>query len=427
MSPHVAVLDEELAYPPNSGKRIRTWNLLTRAAKSARITVLAHRNTDRMEGEEAVEAYRQAGIETIVVPREVPPKSGAGFYARLAGNLLSPLPYSVESHTSRTMADAAIDLHERDPVDCWHVEWTPYAQVLKAALGPKLVRVPWVVTAHNVESVIWRRYAETEANPVKRWYVRRQETKFTSFEKWAYSSATRSIAVSEPDAELMRTGFDGREVDVIENGVDTAFFKPQRDLDRNPHQLLFLGSLDWRPNQDAVRLLIDVILPQLRKSHPQATLTIVGRNPPEWMTERVKSTSGISLAANVPDVRPYLAHCAAMVVPLRVGGGSRLKILEALATATPVVSTTIGAEGLNLKAGRHLTITNDIPGMAAAIAETLDDADTALRQADEGRRVVLRQYDWQPLAAKLIESWSAAKIEVETTPIEEEHADLEGS
>ena len=115
--------------------------------------------------------------------------------------------------------------------------------------------------------------------------------------------------------------------------------------------VLFLGSLDWRPNLDAVALLLDDIFPQVRAQVPAATLSLVGRHPPDWLQARVAATPGVRVLADVPDVRPFLATCGMLVVPLRIGGGSRLKILEALATETPVVSTRVGAEGLQLTPG----------------------------------------------------------------------------
>jgi hypothetical protein len=179
---NVAVLDEELPFPLTSGKRIRTFNLLARLARRHRVTVLCHRNPSRAESLAAEEACRAAGIGTVVADRAVPPKSGPGFYARLAGNLLSPLPYSVSSHTSPTLAAAARAFASENPVDVWHCEWTPYAQVLLDALGPGLRAARWSVMAHNVESLIWRRYAETADNPMKRWYIRQQLRKFERFD-----------------------------------------------------------------------------------------------------------------------------------------------------------------------------------------------------------------------------------------------------
>lgn len=401
----VAVLDEELPFPPNSGKRIRTFNLLRRLADRHRVTILCHRNPNPAEAAAAEAEFRRLGVEVVVVDRAVPPKAGAGFYARLAGNLLSPLPYSVATHTSPPLAEAVRQLAESDRIDVWHCEWTPYAQALRDGLGPKLRTARWVVMAHNVESVIWQRYAETEANPMKRWYVRRQWHKFERFERWAYTAASSVIAVSQGDADFIREQFDAPAVEVVENGVDTVFFRPQRDVDRDPARVLFLGSLDWRPNLDAVTLLLDDIFPKVQARVPEATLALVGRHPPDWLRTRVAELPGVQLFADVPDVRPFLATCGMLAVPLRIGGGSRLKILEALATATPVVSTRIGAEGLELVPGQHLTVTDGPEPMAEAIVAGVRDPDDRHDMAEKGRRVVCGRYDWGPLADQLDDVW----------------------
>jgi glycosyltransferase involved in cell wall biosynthesis len=402
---HVAVLDEELPFPLTSGKRIRTFNLLRRLADRHRITVLCHKNPDPVEAAAADEAFRQLGVETVVVERAVPPKSGAAFYARLAGNLLSDLPYSVSSHASPALADAVRRLAASERVDVWHCEWTPYAQVLRDALGPRLAKANWAVMAHNVESLIWRRYTEAEPNPVRRWYVRRQWQKFEKFETWAYSAASAAIAVSEEDAALMETQYGAPAAEVVENGVDTAYFRPHRDVDRDPANVLFLGSLDWRPNLDGVQLLLDDIFPAVRALVPDATLTLVGRHPPDWLRAKAKAVPGMSLFADVPDVRPFLARCGMLAVPLRIGGGSRLKILEALASATPVVSTKVGAEGLRLDAGRDLVVTDGPEGMAEAIVQGIRRPEELAETAESGRRAVVAAYDWGPLADKLERVW----------------------
>ncbi len=405
----IAVLDEELPYPLTSGKRIRTFNLLARLAERHRITMLCHRNAEPGEAEHARKVLQDLGIDTVMVPRAVPKKEGAGFYARLAGNLLSPLPFSVTTHTSPELVTAVAEFAEQTEVDVWHCEWTPYAQVLRRALGKRLRRVPWVVMAHNVESLIWKRYAETEENSVKRWYVRRQWQKFERFERWAFAHAMWTVAVSEDDATLIRATLDGTEqTEVVDNGVDTEYFRPQRDVERDPYRLAFIGSLDWRPNQDGVKLLLDSIFPQVKAAEPRARLSIVGRNPPDWLRERAAQIPGVQVFGNVPDVRPFLATCGMTVVPLRVGGGSRLKILESLAMGTPVVSTRVGAEGLRLEAGEHLTVTHDETDMADAILDAMRDPDAAIDRADEAQRFILREYDWAPLAEKLEEVWRVA-------------------
>jgi glycosyltransferase involved in cell wall biosynthesis len=395
---NIAVVDEELPYPAITGKRIRTLNLLRRLAPRHRITYLCHRNADKTEARQAEDYFQSLGIETVMVDRAVPPKSGPLFYARLAANLLSALPYSVATHTSRALRQA-LEAHAAcNRVDLWHCEWTPYAGLLRGLPGPRLVM------AHNVESQIWQRYHETEANFARRWYIGRQWHKFVRFERQAVREASLFVAVSDEDADLLHRDFAATRVSVVENGVDTEFFQPS-DTPRDPAQILFLGSLDWRPNLDAVALLLDRIFPAVRVACPEARLCIVGRNPPEWLRRQAATISNTQLHANVADVRPFIAQSGLLAVPLRIGGGSRLKILEALAAGLPVVSTQVGAEGLRLNAGDHLDVVSSPEEMPAALIRAIHNHSAAQAQAMRGREVVLEQYDWSGLAAKLERAW----------------------
>lgn len=396
---HVAIVDEELPYPLNSGKRIRTFQLVSRLARRHRITYICHRNADPREAVEAEAVFRASGIEPIVVDRAIPPRSGPGFAARLAANLLSPLPYSVASHTSRALSRAILDLQSRQPIDLWQAEWTPYVESLRTLDGARLL-----IMAHNVESRIWQRYYENETNPLRRWYIGHQWRKYRRFECRAFRRADRVIAVSPDDARIIREEFGARHVSVVENGVDTSYFRPGA-AGRVPGRILFLGSLDWRPNLDAVDQLLYGIFPAVRSADPSATLCLVGRNPPESLRQRASATPGVELHADVADVRPFLAEAAVMVVPLRIGGGSRLKILEALAAGTPVISTRIGAEGLEVRDGEHLTVVEDCDEMARAILERSRDTVDSGRMIAAGRRLVEDRYDWDILADRLDAIW----------------------
>jgi glycosyltransferase involved in cell wall biosynthesis len=396
---HVVIVDEELPYPPTSGKRIRTLNLTLRLARHHDITYLCHRNTDHDEARRASAFFATQGIEPLLVDRVVPRKSGAAFYARLAANLLSPLPYSVASHNSRALRQAIATFAAQHTIDLWHCEWTPYAAALRVLRqGRKLVM------AHNVESLIWQRYYETATDPLKRWYIHRQWRKFERFEAQAFAEADRAVAVSAPDAQLIRERFGAARVHVVENGVDLAYFRPAVAVG-NHRQVLFLGSLDWRPNLDAIALLLDGIFPKVRAAEPSTRLCIVGRNPPLWLRRRVASRDGVSLHANVADVRPFLAQSAVLAVPLRIGGGSRLKILEALACGLPVVSTCVGAEGLRLEPGTHLTTVAAVDDMAPALLQCLRAPDAARALAQRGRQFVVQHYGWDALADRLEDVW----------------------
>lgn len=395
----VVILDEELPYPPNSGKRIRTLNLTLRLARRHDVTYLCHRNADAEEARQAAEFFRGHGVEPIVVDHATPPKHGPAFYARLATNLLSSLPYSVATHNSRALRDAILAQAATRKVDLWQCEWTPYAEALRV-----LPEARHLIVAHNVESLIWQRYAENQANPLARGYIKHQWRKFLTFERRALTEANHVVAVSDTDAHFFSREFGVREISVVDNGVDTEYFRPMGGP-RDASCILFLGSLDWRPNLDAVDVLLSQVYPAVRAVVPEARLWIVGRKPPDSLRRRIFTLPGVELHADVADVRPFLAAAGVMAVPLRIGGGSRLKILEALCSGTPVVSTRIGAEGLCLEPGRHLTVVEAVEDMAEALTTALHDANAARVQAQAGQREVVSRYDWDVLADRLEAVW----------------------
>lgn len=399
--PRVVIVDEELPYPAETGKRIRSWNLTRRLARNFSITYVAHRSQTREETMAAEACLLDHGVEACVVDRPISPNRGLGFYAKLGANLLSPLPYSVQRHATREMQAEVRRLNAEGSVDLWQVEWTPYAQNLESR-----GTAPRVVMAHNIESQIWQRYFESEENPLKRWYIGRQYAKFLKFEREAFQRASRVVVVSDPDADLARRLYGMKEVEVVSNGVDVDYFHPS-STHREPKTILFLGALLWRPNLDAIRLLLREIFPRVLAAEPDARLQIVGRDPPAWLVKEVADVRNATLHPNVPDVRPFLWKSAVMAVPLRIGGGSRLKILEALACACPVVSTRIGSEGLDLTPGQHYIATDSPADMAPAILQAFREPREANEQASRGRARILEKYSWDPLAEELGAVWES--------------------
>ncbi|MFL5242847.1 MAG: glycosyltransferase [Gemmataceae bacterium] len=396
---HVVIVGEELPYPPTSGNRIRSLNLMVRLARRHRLTFICHRNANPEEAHRAAEFFAEQDIEVNFVDRVAPSTSGPAFYGRLALNLLSQHPYSVSSHDSLPLRQAIQGYAASHAVDLWACEWTPYAAALR-----DLGNVRRIVMTQNVESMIWQRYAEVEPNLIKRWYIRLQQHKFQRFERWAVSSAHQIVAVSEEDARVFQESFGARHVSVVDNGVDTRYFQPDTRL-RETSSILFLGSLDWRPNRDAVNQLLESIFPGVHKAEPGARLLLVGRHPPAELQRRVQGLPGVELHGDVSDVRPFLNRCGVLAVPLRIGGGSRLKILEALACRLPVVSTAIGAEGLRLEPGTHLTVVSQIEGMAEQLVHAIRNPYAMQVLANAGRQRVLEIYDWDSLADRMEESW----------------------
>jgi glycosyltransferase involved in cell wall biosynthesis len=193
-------------------------------------------------------------------------------------------------------------------------------------------------------------------------------------------------------------------VSVVDNGVDMSYFKPSA-VERNPSQILFLGSLDWRPNLDGVTQLLDLVFPRVLSQHPAAELVIVGRKPPAWLVDRVGESKNVQLHADVADVRPFMHRAGVMAVPLRIGGGSRLKIIEAVACRLPVVSTRVGAEGLCFVPDEHIVEVDSISHMADALIRSIGTPRRHVEMADRAYAVAVARYDWDGLADKLDQVW----------------------
>jgi glycosyltransferase involved in cell wall biosynthesis len=295
---------------------------------------------------------------------------------------------------------AAVRAHAASqPVDLWQFEWLPYMSTLAGAA----TTAPRVVVAHNVDTLIWQRYYTTARDPLRRGFLWLQWRRTARFELATFRQATQVIAVSAEDARLIRDSFHMPHVAVVDNGIDRAYFASAHGQ-RKPEQILFLGALDWRPNLDAVNLLLDSIFPAVLRAVPTARLCLVGRQPPPALVQRVANTAQVELCADVPDVRPFLAESAVMAVPLRIGGGSRLKILEALACGLPVVSTQVGAEGLRLRPNVDYVQAEE-DALAQALAHALQHPEPARTMAQTGQQVVLEQYDWDVLADKQEQIW----------------------
>jgi sugar transferase (PEP-CTERM/EpsH1 system associated) len=386
----IMVLDEEFPYPTNTGKRTRSFNLYRRLAAQFQILYVAYGEGSSI----AADALRAAGIEAVGVPARVPSKHGPVFYLRLFANLLSPLPYIVTSHSSAAYRDivrASLVKFRPHLVLC---EWTPYAIYAKA-----LTSVRTLVSTHNVEADIWQRYYENETDRLRRWYIGEQWRKVERFEREAVGWVDGALTVSELDRDRLRQSRPDMPIAVIPNGVDLDYFRPMPQTQSRQH-LVFTGSMDWRPNQDAARYFVAEILPLLRQARPDVECTFVGRSPPPDI-QALARVPGVHVTGTVDDVRPYVERAAVYVVPLRIGGGSRLKILEALAMGRAVVSTSVGAEGLDVEHDRHILLADDPQGFAETVLRLLNDPARCLALASEGRRLVEQSYGWDALAHKM--------------------------
>lgn len=388
----VLILDEEFPHPLNTGKRIRTFNLFSRLAARHHLTYLAYGK----DGSEAFRVFDTAGLHPIAVARRPRPKQGAGLYVRLLQNLFSSEPYSVSSHWTRAFEQAlAKELADSD-YDLVVCEWTPYAQFIRTRTDVKTM-----VVAHNIEYQIWRRYVQNEKQFVVKKYMAMQAGRMRTFEENIFKTVSGATAVSAPDAEVIRTINPELPVEVVDNGVDLEYFRDyDQPSDDDAPGLVFTGSMDWRPNQDSVEYFVHEILPLVKRAHPDINTVLVGRNPPPKIVE-LGNVDGVTVTGTVDDVRPYIKQANVFIVPLRIGGGSRLKILEALAMKKPVVSTSVGAEGLDVTDGRELLLADRPEQFAKQIDVLLSDRAKARRLGEAGRTLVERRYGWDALSIKL--------------------------
>jgi glycosyltransferase involved in cell wall biosynthesis len=427
---HVVIVDEELPYPATSGKRLRILGLVQHLAKRHRITFLCHRNADAEEAQDASRHLASCGIETLLVDRTLKagPQAGARrdsrrlravgqlrFGARLALNLLSPMPYSAQWNKCARLREAVESYRHEHTVDIWQCEWAPYATAFLESTD-----IRWAMMAHDIQSFAWERYYRNETSLLKRWYVKKQWAKYRRYEAQVFSEAAMTITVSEEDQRRVREHFTPRLTAVVDNGVDLAYYQsrtrgaleadeylqsPGSYPPRTPTDILFLGNLEFRPNLDAVRLLLDEVFPRVLAAIPRARLCIVGRRPPEWLRRRGRDSANVEVHADVGDVRPFLFRCGAMAVPLRIAGGSRLKILEALACGLPVVASTVGAEGLHLLPGVHFARADQTTDMAQVLIDWMRNPASARAMVQAGRAVVESRYDWSVLAQKMERAW----------------------
>jgi len=264
---------------------------------------------------------------------------------------------------------------------------------------PRDLKTPVVLFQHNVEAEIWRRHYEVQTNRAKRRYLFWQWRKMQRFEKEACHRVDSVIAVSEADARMMEREYGVAKVHDIPTGVDIDFFKPANTSPARPNSLVFTGSMDWLPNEDAMRYFIDDVMPLVKQQIPDVHLTIVGRSPYPSLVELAQRDPALTVTGRVDDVRPYMQDAVAFIVPIRIGGGTRLKIYEAMAMEKPVISTTVGAEGLPVHHDAQLLLADDPKTFADSVVKVLSNSELAARLGSSAAQFVRQHFGWPGVAA----------------------------
>ncbi|NLX17742.1 MAG: glycosyltransferase [Desulfobulbus sp.] len=382
----VLVIDEWIPFPLDSGKKIRTYNLLKHLAQSFEITLLCYGDADQTKLVE----MEKIGIKVVPIEDRRLKKWTISFYARVALNLFESVPFSTVYHVRPELRERLSSLIHTLYPDVIHCEWTNLAPLLTGCDLRKCV-----ISSHNIESDIWFRFAEQSKNPLKKFVALNQARKIEQLERHWYPQVAFCTAVSKNDSAVIEQ-YGGRSR-TVENGVDVGFY---RETDSNifDTSIVFTASYDTFSNQDAAYYFIDEHWQYIKKELPDANLVFVGKNPTEKMEEAAREDSSIKLTGWVADVRPYIARARVCIVPLRIGGGSRLKIFEAMAMKKAIVSTTIGAEGIDVVDGRELLLRDDPRTFSEAVVTCYTDERKRQELGTNAFEFVETNYDWPQLA-----------------------------
>ena len=381
-----------------SGAELRCHHL---AAGLARHMDVVHLGFTR-SGEQPCEA---GGVRFFPVPRP-----HAYRPVDMLRGAIGPVPFPVRNYSRANMTAELERLLDAQHFDIVQVESIHLAGYLPVLRRPS-ARRRWIVCDwHNIESQLLAQHSRT-AGGLRTTYIRRQASLLERYERWFVDQCDAHLVVSEPDRDTLLRYGTRKPVLVVENGVSVQDFAEDCPaVGSNPRRrVLFVGSMDYYANCDAVKYFAAEVWPEIHAHLPDLAFTIVGRNPPPEV-RALAASLGIEVTGSVPDVRPYYREALMAVVPLRVGGGTRLKILEAMAAGLPVISTTLGAEGLSAVPGTHYLQADTALAMRARILEAAQGGGTIARIASAGRELVKRSYDWQALsgslAAQLLE-WMA--------------------
>ena len=397
-------LKSDLLLPLDKGGKLRTWHLMRQLAKHHAITFLSY--ADPEQPAEDIEGMREVASEVITVPRSDVAKGTPAFYLDAARHLVDARPYAVAKYESASYSQALLEALGRTAFDLIVCDFLPPAVNM-----PGRLPCPVVLFTHNVEAEIWRRYAETSGSFLKRQLYGMQHRRMLRFEEQTIRRFDGVLAVSDADRETFARLYPGAAalpIHVVPTGVDTAFFAPSStESDTSSpaasRSLIFTGSMDWLPNEDAMLFFCRDILPLIRAEEPDVTLSIVGRAPTPAV-RRLAGERGVQVTGRVEDVRPFMREAAVYIVPLRIGGGTRLKIFEAMAMRKAVVSTAVGAEGLPVTGGEHLLLADEPRGFARGVVRLLRDLDKRRSVEQAARQLVVSKYDWSVVAADLEEA-----------------------
>ena len=382
-------------FPPDAGGKIRTLRIFEQLAKRVEI----HAVSLLAANEEGAVAPMQQLFATYTPVRwQETAKFSPAFYLEFLGSRFGTLPYFLAKYARPELRAAVAQLWSQQKFDLLLCDFLQTA----VALQDLPIR-PRVIFEHNVEYVIRKRHWEKETHPVKKWLLNAEWRKARDAEAQVCRTFDHVIAVSEDDQYLFEKDFNVRNVTALPTGVDVDFFSPTsaNGTQRKPGNLVFVGSMDWYPNEEGADWFLKEVYPLIRSRAANASVTLVGRNPSERLRALAASDPSVEITGTVPDVRPYLARAEAVIVPLRIGGGTRIKIFEAMAMERALISTTLGAEGLPVASGEDCILADEPAQFAHAVVTVLTDSEQRNRLARAARAKVVSRYTWDKVAGEM--------------------------
>ncbi len=388
-------LTPQLPYPPHQGTSIRNWGLISQLSKRHSISLLS------FGSEQQIPAQLSERCETVVAIA-APQRSSSRRVADLALGR-ADLARRLWSPAFEKALSEWLDRERFDGVQIEGLELAGYRDVVKAH------RVPFVYDAHNAEHVIQHRAAAADnGRPGRRLaalYSSLQEPRLKALERALCREASGVSTVSDEDAAALTSLAPALVPVVVPNGIDLCAYDLPAPVAVEPGRVVFTGKMDYRPNVDAVLWFVHDVWPMVRAQAPEATFWIVGQAPTPSV-RALDGRDGVHVTGAVADTRPYIAGARVYVAPLRMGGGTRFKLLEALALRRPIVSTRMGAEGFPLQNGRDALLADGPQSFADSVCRLLQDTDLSDKLSSTGRALVAARYDWSVIVPKLEALWA---------------------
>ncbi len=392
VKPKLLFLGQTLPYPPDSGTAIRSYHVLRLLARDFDVTALCfYRRATTADLVGSVAALRQIASRVEVFPIEQEYSRGR-MIADHARSVLTGRAYTTYAYDNAAFKRAMLSYLERERFALVHID-----SLDLGAYIPLITGVPIVAGHHNVESALLRRRADNDANVLRRLYVKLQARLMEGEERRLCPRAAVNLSVSDTDAQDFQRLAPSARFEVIPNGVDIDTFTPMTGIAQGG--IVFVGGMSWFPNADALDFFEQDILPLVRARDPEVTVTWVGRAKPQVIASH--AAHGVTLTGHVDDIRPYVAKGACYVAPLRMGGGTRLKILDAWAMGKAVVSTTVGCEGLAAVDGQNILIRDEPAAFAAAVTMILHDSGLRASLERNARTTAEQLYSWDVIGEKM--------------------------